>query len=386
MSLYRPRVLLLADDLSGAADAGVPFAARGLTTTVHLGIGRGAEADDVMAFDLDIRDGDARMARRRVRDAARAGQADVTFGKLDSLLRGHVLEQLQGLRDAQPDALIVLAPAFPAAGRTTVDGDQLVHGVPTRRRLLDLLAPLRTVAVGLADVRAGMDANVARMDADVAVCDAETDDDLAAVVKAIRRSGRTVVWAGSAGLALAVAEDLSPRPRKPPTPLPFAGAGPVMTVIGSWSAIAGAQAASLAAAGATSVVLAADRLLKDSVGARSRLRATVIEAGQIGDVVVSVGGPVARERSAELLDGLVAVVAEAARTVSLLVLTGGATARAILLAGGVDRLLPAAELETGVVLSRAPHHDLTVVTKAGAFGDANTLTRAVRAVRRGAQP
>jgi uncharacterized protein YgbK (DUF1537 family) len=47
----------------------------------------------------------------------------------------------------------------------------------------------------------------------------------------------------------------------------------------------------------------------------------------------------------------------------------------VLTAAGVSRLVVAGELEPGVVHSHVPELDLDVVTKAGAFGDPETLLR-----------
>ncbi|MGZ3371349.1 MAG: nucleotide-binding domain containing protein, partial [Caulobacteraceae bacterium] len=62
-----------------------------------------------------------------------------------------------------------------------------------------------------------------------------------------------------------------------------------------------------------------------------------------------------------------------------LAVTGGETARAVLSAAGVRALEVRGELEPGVVLSMAGA--LPVVTKAGAFGRADSLVRAVEALR-----
>jgi uncharacterized protein YgbK (DUF1537 family) len=64
------------------------------------------------------------------------------------------------------------------------------------------------------------------------------------------------------------------------------------------------------------------------------------------------------------------------------ILTGGATARAVLDASGARRLAVRGEIEAGVVLSTAPElDDLVLVTKSGSFGDPGTLNRARLALR-----
>ena len=68
-----------------------------------------------------------------------------------------------------------------------------------------------------------------------------------------------------------------------------------------------------------------------------------------------------------------------------LIATGGETARAVLLAMGVRALTVDGELEPGVALTRTDG-GLTVITKAGAFGDRGTLLRAARRLGRGRGP
>jgi uncharacterized protein YgbK (DUF1537 family) len=83
---------------------------------------------------------------------------------------------------------------------------------------------------------------------------------------------------------------------------------------------------------------------------------------------------------AGLLGEAAAVAADRAE---VLVLSGGHTAQAVLDRLGVARLELLAELEPGVVLSRAPGHPWLIVTKAGAFGDEGTLLRLLPALRPG---
>ena len=72
-------------------------------------------------------------------DANKSGDGPLLFKKVDSTLRGNVAAELAAaLRTRRalisPPARvgIVFAPAFPALGRTTVNGRQLVYGQPLR--------------------------------------------------------------------------------------------------------------------------------------------------------------------------------------------------------------------------------------------------------------
>jgi 4-hydroxythreonine-4-phosphate dehydrogenase len=68
-------------------------------------------------------------------------------------------------------------------------------------------------------------------------------------------------------------------------------------------------------------------------------------------------------------------VAAVLDAVGVVVATGGETARALLDLSGVHRLYVEEELEPGLVLSRSEQRKFTIITKAGAFGDANMLVR-----------
>ena len=81
------------------------------------------------------------------------------------------------------------------------------------------------------------------------------------------------------------------------------------------------------------------------------------------------------EDGQQLCAALARLVVPQANTVGALVLTGGETARAVLQALQVEGLSLIGELEPGVVASVAQGSSLPVVTKAGAFGDDNTLRR-----------
>ena len=191
------RIGLIADDLTGALDSGAGFAKAGLrsvmpfgpTGTVALPVGA-----DVIIFNTATREGDAVVARERAREAALrllGHGVSLIYKKIDSVLRGHPGPELSGVLDAiaitHPGARALVAPAFPAQGRTTVDGVQLVHGVPVASHLGRLEHALAPVFASC-DIR-----------------DAITDDDLRVIARDGVAGGR-LLWVGSAGLASQVVE------------------------------------------------------------------------------------------------------------------------------------------------------------------------------------
>ncbi len=250
------RLIIVADDLAGAADCGVAFAARGLRTRVVFDAQRLRSAGwSVVSLDTDSRDAAPELAERRVADAmALVSPQALVFKKVDSTLRGNLAIELRAVANHRDSGCIVAAPAFPATGRTTRGGRQLIDGRPLEDSefaaqastsvLRDLLAPagLRVRGVSLAQVRGGGVAELvsAAHPGDVLVCDAETEDDLDAIGRGGIAGGRDVTWMGTAGLARRLAgllplgrgSDTGPRDRR---------RGPLLLVVGSPAAATGAQ-------------------------------------------------------------------------------------------------------------------------------------------------
>ncbi|MCU1399556.1 MAG: hypothetical protein JWN62_2665 [Acidimicrobiales bacterium] len=340
-------MLIVADDLTGAADSAGAFAAAGHRATVLIGRTSSAsdDPDEVLAIDTDGRAVDVDEAIRRTVDAVRTGPPGPVFVKIDSTLRGHVGATVMAALGAlaSPPERIVVCPAFPRLGRTVVDEHVHVGSVPIEAgSLRDALRDLSP-----ATARADTDVEI-----DVVVPDAVSDDDLARVVRTLhdpRHPGRTL-WVGSAGLAHELARVTAPTGRMV---LERAPADRVAVVVGSLHDASAAQLDELDA-GPAAAQVAVYRIDPRDHDAVFQLASTAL----IG------------------VDGLV--------------LTGGATARAVLDALGVDRFAVGGEVETGVPWSVAgcpgwnPRR-CSLVTKAGGFGDAGALRRAVQFLRGEAQ-
>jgi len=403
------QMLVIADDLTGAADCGVACAGHGLTTMVVLGASEDAETD-VHSVDADTRVMAPEQAASETARIIRvhAGNSEtIVYKKVDSTMRGNIavelaaaLETRRALAGAGERIVAVLAPAFPANGRTTVNGLQLIRGrlleetglwqyerMPPRSNIAETLgeAHLRPALLALDTVRCGGSTLRTAMctlaqDADVLVCDAETDEDLRAIADASLALGRGTIWAGSAGLAY-------PLPRaaglEPGTAAPLNGplaAGPTLFVVGSGSSVAREQVKvldswtdALAIRIAPAVLLAGDQSPEWRAHHASLERA--LNAGR--DVVV-LPAPEPQLESGKgplLSSALAELVRPFAETVGALVATGGETARAVFLAWGIHRLRLMGEVEPGLPYSITAgwRRQLPVLTKAGAFGRPETL-------------
>jgi uncharacterized protein YgbK (DUF1537 family) len=129
-------IVVIADDLSGAAElAGIAFA-RGYSAEVQRQRFEPASAAEVIAVDTDSRSLSPEAAADRVREAARpivAASPAWIFKKVDSLLRGNVRAETESLLAVTGHARAILAPANPSRGRTIAGGSLLIDGVPVDR-------------------------------------------------------------------------------------------------------------------------------------------------------------------------------------------------------------------------------------------------------------
>lgn len=304
-------VLIIADDLTGAADCGAAFAAHGFKTVVVLDEPADAQDAEVVALDANTRAMSPTGAAAETRRIVREHPARTVYKKIDSTLRGNaeveIAAALEAYRESgHPEAVAVVAPAFPAMGRTIQNGRLYVRG-----ELVD-------------------DRNLPEM------IDAEAEDDLRAIVARWIPKGigdeRGVLWAGSAGLARCLAERMhGAREELVVTPHAL---GPIIFVVGSPSQ-------------------------------RSREQAEALKEAGVGNDVVAMG-------EAGMLAEL---VARYPTRIGGLVLTGGETARAVLRRLGITTLQVVGEVEVGVPILVAVGSGLPVITKAGDFGDRDTLLR-----------
>lgn len=377
-----PRLVIVADDLTGAGDSAAHLASR-VEVVLLLDSDRDWPEAIVVALDTDSRHAAPADAAKRTAAAVRraASLGAVTLKKIDSTLRGNVAVEIRAAADALAESgatpLVVMAPAFPGLGRTTVRGIVHVNNQPLTNaayegNVVELLATqgFRTEWIGRPTSAEEVTARLTKateLGVDAVVVDAESDEDLRLVVIGSLATDRLILLVGSGGLARPFDEILEVTPQCAAATLPD---GPVLFVVGSYSPQARAQRQALVDVGVAEAIWSGRN--------SSEALARSIRAGlRQGAVVLSpdVNVPVDRDRMAVVADGLAAAVAAALDDVATLVATGGETARAILNLQGVDHLRVIGELEPGVVLSHVDGRNLNVVTKAGAFGDVGVLVR-----------
>ena len=130
------QMAIIADDLTGALDAGVcmlPSDIAVATSPVQAEKLLGNKKPSVLSVNAGTRHLDAEAAYAQVAELVRLSRkcgCRSIFKKTDSVLRGNVGAELAAAFDASGAPRLHFLPAFPAMGRTTMGGIQYVNGVP----------------------------------------------------------------------------------------------------------------------------------------------------------------------------------------------------------------------------------------------------------------
>jgi uncharacterized protein YgbK (DUF1537 family) len=352
------RILILADDLTGSVDSSVAFAARGLPVSVAVraeGLAPSRFPHGIVAINTDTRRMPPSAAHDRVLGIARTVAAcdpRVVFKKIDSRLKGNLAAELAAVLAVFPRETLLVAPAVPRLGRHVRGGrlNGLGVGLP-----IDLGREL-----------AGIEANVE-------IPDVTRESDLDLLASRLMREPGRILPVGASSFAAAIARRFRVRDAA------FLGvpSGPILFVVGSRDPITLAQVAHLRNACPTLLHAAAPDGALNVPGEVKSASLAILQCvdGRPGSQVDD--ETAVAERFAT---GVEVVVGEMRPTV--LVLSGGDTASAVLRRLGIETLQPARELLPGVPISEVhpPCRELPacVVTKSGGFGSVETLLKIAR--------
>lgn len=213
------KLLVIADDFTGALDTGVQFAGKGVSTKIvnQMAINREQlehYCTEVLVIDVETRHLKPEEAYRIVYDIVReAKAADVPYiyKKTDSGLRGNVGKELEAALDASGERFLTFIPAFPSMNRITVDGIHYVDGKPIHESAFgkDPFEPVRSSVVSdLFDSESVHISLYKRAEhytrtgrREIGIFDASSDQEIEDAAKDLFASGSLGVMAGCAGFA-----------------------------------------------------------------------------------------------------------------------------------------------------------------------------------------
>lgn len=389
------RYLIIADDFTGANDTGVQLCKRGIDTEV-LFAGKPLAADiSSIVIDTESRTILPEAADKSVRIALEKvdfSQFDYVMKKIDSTIRGNIVEECRAVCDYYKPEIIVCAPALPVLGRTTENGIQHLNGVRIcetevakdpinpvcEDNLVNILTSICKDKVVLKTVKDVNSPDFCLCDGNAFVCDAKTSEDLDRVVAAAIKTNKKVLYIGTAGLAGSIINVENP-------------VYPAFGVVASVSSVINKQMHYCEKAGTTLIQLPMDQILSGKVKAED-FRDSAISSLKAGkdtilltdtaydrsalqkslDAFNKLGmGPVEAGKKVRDIVGALAIHILEKVKVSGVFLSGGDTAQGIIKQIDADGSQILLEALPGIPIMRVcggKMNGLKLSTKAGAFG------------------
>jgi uncharacterized protein YgbK (DUF1537 family) len=397
------QVVLIADDLTGAADSGVAFAVHGLRSAIVLGSAPALDVD-VLILSTGSRDGDvdaAVLAHRLAVDGL-VGEHGASiprwvYKKVDSALRGHPGTELRAVMDALGETTALVAPALPSEGRTTLGARQHIGDARLEQDSaggqgigIDLIErfggqsgqPVHHLEIDT--VRAGVDAVSQFLEtagAGIVVADAETDADLFTIASAAAESPIRLLC-GAAGFARQCARALPLDRSSHPDLRQQVGDGPVLVIAGSTHPATVAQVDHLHRAGYTMVRPSQAWLNGDTSAGDTTARSLAEHLAEGRPVVLTTAGMGESPRGTSFVSSHLAdIVAEAVACTRIagVVISGGDVAASVLAGLGANVMHLHGEVRPAMpwgLVEPAALPPLLAVTKAGSFGTPEALEAA----------
>ena len=397
------KLLIIADDFTGALDTSIQFAKRGALTVVHTKryVDYGALAPDVsvVVIDSETRHVTAEEAYKVVSEIVdRAVQAKIPYiyKKTASVLRGTVGAELAALCD-RGSGKVHFAPAFPDMGRTTCNGIQYVDGLPIAKSVFgnDPFDPVMTSSIPEL-IKAETDTPVHLILKDeelhisergIYVYDAETSVDLWSIAKTLKEKNQLMTLAGCAGFAGSLAGILHISD-KPQRTVNFPKR--LCVVCGSVNPVTVRQMDNAEKSGIPRVHIDKNMRMDDSwvetsesgnlvdtwIGTVDKEGAILLDVNYRSDAPMTDMriNPGDRSRVSENLGNIVKCMIDRGLNATLF-LTGGDTLLGAMNALKVYALTPITEIMPGVVVSSFHYEekDIYCISKSGGFGGENLI-------------
>jgi uncharacterized protein YgbK (DUF1537 family) len=405
------RVLIIADDFTGANDTAVKFANLGFSVITTLDISdipRLFEEFDVVAVDTESRALKANKAYELLTSLGaeiRTRDDVLIYKKIDSTLRGNIISEIKGLYDVVESSLIIFAPAFPKQDRITINGIQFVGSTPVEKiffsknieasmKYSNIPSNFKLVFknayhhISLKELRSGkiqINFDTIR----ILSFDAQTDEDLKIIIQKIMplSENRKIIWTGSAGLAeyLAYSTIIGRRTGKP-----------TLLIVGSINILTQKQVRNFANECKVEIIqVNINELLKNYKEEEDKIVEKVAKAIEsLSDIIITTSydqnqiynnktvtskfrlnmlefSSILSNKIGELVSSIIKTFGE--ETFSSLFITGGDTAVSVIKHLGINSIEIKGEVEPGLPILK--YEKIDIVTKAGGFGNKDSLIK-----------
>ncbi|MBO1305698.1 four-carbon acid sugar kinase family protein [Enterococcus sp. 669A] len=239
------KLLVIADDFTGALDTGVQFSNQGIKTLVSTDTNldyRDVDEDvEVLVMNTESRYLSFEMAYQQIKAiivSAQKVKIPHIYKKVDSALRGNISAEIKAVQDVSQQTVIPFLPAYPEMNRVLIDGNLYIDQVLVTESVFaddpyepvtesNVLRRLKQEAQIEAQLIQG---NTIPSDAHgLLVFDAETDDTLIQQLEALEQANLLGMSIGCAGFAKVLAKQLFPNER----PISYSLKDPLVVICGS---------------------------------------------------------------------------------------------------------------------------------------------------------
>jgi len=420
------RILIIADDLTGANDTAIQFVKQKMSALVvtHFYESSIYNDYDILSFNTDTRGmnpkdayKEVRSLVQRLRDARLEG---LFYKKVDSVLRGNPGQELAAVMDELDIPLAVVSPSFPANRSILEDGILKSGRVQTEVRGQSAINAVKIFAdnmdkkvdsIPLQIIRQGKEQTaqyvITRSNdgVQVFVADAVTDEDLQIISCLSTAVGKPLILAGAAGLANQIAHNMEKKQTAKKEPLSLDSRSPVLVVAGTRQGETAAQVVTLCETLSVPVIRFKVDLVEKGkseeaislafeeaahfMDGKPSLCVVAVESmfnSQIpeGSVAWNQGGSDSVS-ICTALGSLVGKVTEAFRF-PVMVTTGGDTTLQICKCLSITGIEPLAEICPGIPLGKIIGGSCDgrfIITKSGRFGNKDTLVEIIKYIFEG---
>lgn len=403
------KLLVIADDFTGALDAGVKFFSAGASTKVITDIEMDFSAinEDVLVLCAPTRHlppAEAYSIIRRITERAVASGVDRIYKKTDSALRGNIGAELSAVLDGSGEKSISFIPALPAMNRITVDGIHYIDGIPVSQSVFGkdpfdpvtesyLPALIQRQCDVATKVISSTEAIPDSEETCIYIMDCASHTEMEQRVQMLESCDRLKILAGCAGFAeiLPAHLGLTGNGRRDC----LCDADQLTVICGSVSPISCSQMDYAEKMGFSRIHIPAETLLSEESlreGAGKRVMDHLWNCylqtdNLVVDSLQMSGGQVMKSTPELTLEDIRKKIARRMGEIlkelldlgmdSRIMVIGGDTLLAFLETIGCRELKLVSELQPGVVLSKVTYQDCDyeIVSKSGGFGNADLLVK-----------
>ncbi len=421
------KVAIIADDFSSVTDCGVQFSNKNLKTIAFSEIPKEKIINeyDIISIDTDSRALSSEKAYQSIVKVAKYVSelgCKRIYKSIDSLLRGNLGAEIDGLLDTIPFKAALIAPAFPHYGRTTENGVHYLNGVrisessvakdhicPSKissiPEILQLQSKRKVAHLSIEQVRQKNDCFIATVEKlvnegyQLISMDAETENNLEIIANHSYFIPEYLV-VGSTGLSQYLAEAWQIKSSVDKyKELNFGTKKPVIIVSGSISPVTEKQIKKiLIDTNVTGICLCQTTLLTAKIKDYIKTINDIInqnediilyldysdEARKKSNKMAKDNGWSASDMASKIVDALGKIIetVTAKEKVGGLILTGGDTAKAVCEKLNIISISLFGEVETGIPIGKTVSgKSIYIITKSGAFGSTEALTHALYSIK-----